>query len=134
MGSNDKSGGFDHVVPPTVTASDKIGTIEDQIGNFVPTDADQLYDYAMRTSQAVYDSLRELGIPPEDARFVLPNAASCNLVMTANLRAILEFYSKRQKGKGAQWEIADFAEQIRAEVVHVDSWVAPYFEAGGRTT
>lgn len=127
FGSGDKSGGFDHVVPPTVAASDKRGTVE-QHGEIVETNADELFAYAMETAQAVYDALRKLGIPAEDARFVLPNAASCNLVITANLRAILEFYRKRQKGKGAQWEIADFAEHIRSAVVAVDPWTKSYFE------
>lgn len=70
----------------------------------------------------------ESGVPAEDARFILPNAAATNLVMTGNLRAILDFYSKRKKGRGAQWEITDLAEQIRAEVVEADPWTEQFFE------
>jgi len=48
--------------------------------------------------------------------------------MTGNLRAILEFYSKRKPGRGSQWEIADLAEQIRQEVVEADPWTDLLFE------
>jgi thymidylate synthase (FAD) len=126
FGSGDKSGGMGVVVPHTIQDATNTGFIEDH-GTMVETNADELFDYAVRTSQAVYDALRKLGIPAEDARFILPNAATCNLVMSCNLRALLEFYGKRKKGKGAQWEIAEFAEQIRSQVVKVDPWVNAYF-------
>jgi len=82
----------------------------------------------MHTIQGAYDKLRALGVPAEDARFVLPNAAKTNLVMSANLRALLEFYSKRRKGRGAQWEIAELAERIRKCVVEVEPWLDQIFE------
>ena len=86
------------------------------------------YAFAMGVIQQTYNELREEGVPAEDARMVLPNAATCNLVMTANLRALLDFYSKRRKGRGAQWEIAELAERIREEVVKVESWTERFFE------
>lgn len=113
FGSEDKSGGFDYVTPASVDKA--------------PYCADTIYAEIMTDIQRAYDALRECGVPTEDARMVLPQAATCNLVMTGNLRALLDFYGKRKKGGGAQWEIVNLAEAIRAEITKVDSWLAPYF-------
>jgi thymidylate synthase (FAD) len=40
----------------------------------------------------------------------------------------LEFYSKRQPGKGAQAEIAQLAEALRKAVVEVEPWTDAFFE------
>jgi len=113
FGSGDKSGGFDYVAPPSLDAAD---------GNTY-----QAYVEVMEMLQDVYDRMRSKGVPAEDARYVLPNAAACNLVMTGNLRAFLEFYGKRKAGNGAQREISDLAERFREEITKVDEWVAPFF-------
>jgi thymidylate synthase (FAD) (EC 2.1.1.148) len=113
FGSDDKTGGFDYVVPDSIRKN---------IG------ANSLFHDFMEEIQEKYDTLRELGIPPEDCRMLLPNAATTNLVMTANLRALLDFYSKRRKGRGAQWEIADLAEKLREAVVAVEPWTDAFFE------
>jgi thymidylate synthase (FAD) len=125
FGSDDKTGGFDYVVPPSVekvdyTMSKALGPIDEG-----PVD---VFIEAMRKAQEYYDKLRSLGVAPEDARMVLPNAAATNLVMTANLRALLDFYSKRRKGRGAQWEIAELAEKLREAVVAVEPWTDAFFE------
>lgn len=123
FGSDDKSGGFDYVTPSSVMDESKtIGFFDED------TLAREIYEDFMRRAQDTYDALREAGVPAEDARFVLPNAAACNLVMTANLRAILEFYSKRRRGNGAQWEIAELAERLREEVIKVDDWTTKFFD------
>lgn len=114
FGSDDKTGGFDYVWPKTIADS--------------PQEVWDAYSEFMKTAQETYDALRSLGIPPEDARMVLPNAAATNLVMTANLRALLDFYSKRRKGRGAQWEIAELAEKLREAVVVVEPWTDSFFE------
>ena len=119
MGSADKIGGFDYVTPPSVEEREFTET----------QSAQDVYDMAMTQAQGYYDQLRAAGVPPEDARMVLPNAAACNLVMTGNLRTFLDFYAKRRPGNGAQWEIADLAVKIRDEIVKVDGWLAPYFDA-----
>lgn len=115
MGSADKIGGFDYVKPESCTPQDN-------------PNADNIFTAFMEQAQHAYDELRSFGVPPEDARMVLPNAAACNLVMTGNLRTFLDFYAKRRPGKGAQWEIADLSMKIRDEIVKVDAWLAPYFD------
>ncbi|MEB3692741.1 FAD-dependent thymidylate synthase [Bacillus amyloliquefaciens] len=123
MGSDDKIGGFDYVVPESVT-DDKI------VAEYADFDlaADNIFDLAMKYAQESYNMLRKAGVPAEDARAVLPNAAATNLVMTANLTALLSFYSKRKKGRGAQAEITELAEALRREVVDVEPWTDQFFE------
>lgn len=112
FGSGDKADGFKFVVPHSI--HDKSAT--------------EMYELAMQRIQVVYDNLRDLGVPAEDARMVLPNAATCNLVMTVNLRSLLDFYSKRKKGNGAQWEIAELAERLKDEAVKKEPWIKPFFK------
>ncbi|HDR3899195.1 TPA: FAD-dependent thymidylate synthase [Bacillus cereus] len=112
--SYSKSGGFDYVIPEKVKTK---GLTEE-------------YEIAMGKIQGMYDELIELGIPQEDARSILPNAATTNLVMTVNLRSLLDFYAKRRAGNGAQAEIAELAGHLRKEVVKVEPWVDEFFEGG----
>lgn len=114
FGSDDKSGGFDYVVPDSVKGD---GAKE------------SLFIDTMRGIQHNYDLLRSMGVPAEDARAVLPQASACNLVMTCNLRSLLEFYGKRKEGRGAQLEITQLAEVLRKEVESVEPWTKPFFEA-----
>lgn len=113
LSSDSRSGGFDYVVP------EKINENSQASGSF--------HGY-MGIIQDMYDSLIENGIPQEDARAVLPNAATCNLVLTANLRTILDFYSKRKAGNGAQNEITVLAEELKNKVIEVEGWTAEFFE------
>ncbi|WP_263560492.1 FAD-dependent thymidylate synthase [Paenibacillus polymyxa] len=126
MGSGDKIGGFDYVTPPSVSADKKVSE-----GTFFEETAADIFSEVISDAQSAYDRLREAGVPAEDARMVLPNAAACNLVMTGNLRTLLDFYAKRRPGSGAQWEIAELAVSIRDKVVKVDPWLAPYFATKG---
>lgn len=121
FGSDDKSGGFDYVTPPSI--NEQLTEYDDTI-----YPAQDHFERFMADIQRMYNALREAGIPAEDARYVLPNAAACNLVMTGNLRAFLEFYGKRKAGNGAQWEIAELAENLRKEITKTDGWVAPFFD------
>jgi thymidylate synthase (FAD) len=128
FGSNDRSGGFDYVVPESVKNCKKEFDYREDSGAVIRANAERFFVESMDTIQWVYDNLREMGVPAEDARAVLPQAAACNLTMTANLRAILEFYSKRKPGKGAQAEIAQLAEELKDAVVAVEPWSTQFFE------
>lgn len=113
FGSKDRSGGFDYVVPESIKG--KVG-------------AEAVFHAAMKANQLDYDTLRDCGVTAEDARAVLPNASATNLVMTANLRALLDFYAKRQPGKGAQGEIAQLSEALKSAVIEVEPWTSQFFE------
>ncbi|WP_432416779.1 FAD-dependent thymidylate synthase [Paenibacillus polymyxa] len=135
MGSADKIGGFGYVTPPKVADQEVPDTnrYEDDVAGYrvSPLRAYEVYEDFMDSAQKTYDQLRAAGVPPEDARMVLPNSATCNLVMTGNLSALLDFYAKRKPGNGAQWEIAELAIELRDEIVKVDPWLAPYFNTKG---
>jgi thymidylate synthase (FAD) len=127
FGSGDRSGGFDYVVPNTVKTNNKTIELELNANTKHEYTAEQYFELFMQEIQEIYDNLRRLGVPAEDARAVLPQASACNLVMTANLRAILEFYSKRQPGKGAQKEITELAVALKDAVINVEPWTAQFF-------
>lgn len=127
FGSDDKSGGMDYITPHTVSeSSNSIEVYEVAIDELIDTKVPDLYKQAMDSAQGYYDELRQAGVPAEDARMVLPNAATCNLVMTGNLRSILDFCSKRLS-KQAQHEIRMLAEKLRDEVVAVEPWTEGFF-------
>lgn len=58
-----------------------------------------------------YGELLEAGIPAEDARFVLPNAATTKIVITMNGRELLHFFALRCCRR-AQWEIQEMAKRM----------------------
>lgn len=79
--------------------------------------------------QENYNELLSLGIAPEDARYILPNAASTNLVVTMNGRSLLHFFELRCCTR-AQWEIRKMAGLMLKEVQSV----APHLFAGAGPT
>ncbi|HNT75327.1 MAG TPA: FAD-dependent thymidylate synthase [Anaerolineae bacterium] len=66
--------------------------------------AQAVWDELMEHVKGAYEQLREAGVPKEDARFVLPNAAATRLVVTMNFRELLHFFRLRIAPE-AQWEI-----------------------------
>lgn len=119
--SDSRSEGFDYVVPEKVEETRNTEL-------YLERTALDVYLEAMDYIQGAYDALIKRGIPQEDARAVLPNAAACNLVLTANLRTLLDFYSKRKPGAGAQHEITVLAEELKARVIEVEPWTEEFFE------
>ncbi|AVO23060.1 thymidylate synthase [Bacillus phage Anath] len=109
--SDSKHGGFDYVVPQKV----------------IDKGFAHMFDGYMANIQAMYDQMIAWGVPQEDARAVLPQCATCNLVLTINLRALLDFYAKRMKGKGAQHEITQLAEKLKAGATEVEPWIESFF-------
>lgn len=115
FGSGDKSGGFDYVVP-------------ERIERETVSYERMAFEEVMIELQRQYDRLRDLGVPAEDARAVLPQASACNLTMTVNLRSLLDFYAKRGPSTHAQSEIKALAAQLKDAVVTVEPWTAQFFE------
>ena len=68
----------------------------------------QAYEDFMKQEKDFYEALVENGIPKEDARYVLPNATTSNIVVTMNVRELLHFFSVRCCQR-AQWEIRELA-------------------------
>lgn len=57
--------------------------------------AKEIFNKAIDATRDCYKELQELDIKNEDARAVLPNACSTNLVMTINLRSLSNFMNER---------------------------------------
>jgi len=71
-----------------------------------------IYTSTMDQIWKAYTEL-EKKIPPEDARYVLPNGCTTNITITMNARELLHFFSLRCCNR-AQWEIRDLAENMLA--------------------
>ena len=69
-----------------------------------------------RNSVRFYKDAIDDGIPKEDARFFLPQAAPVNLTMTGNNRALMHMVDLRANAK-AQWEAQEFAEKVYDELM-----------------
>ena len=70
-----------------------------------------VFDEMMIDAQYRYSTLIESGMKKEDARMVLPNAATTELIVTGNLNAWKDFIALRTD-KAAQWEIRQVALEI----------------------
>jgi len=70
-----------------------------------------LFDEVMTHCKTVYDTLRKKGIPPEDARFVLPIATQTKIAVTMNARELRHFFAMRCCLR-AQWEIRELANRM----------------------
>ena len=66
------------------------------------------FDEAVEAAFASYRKLVELGVPAEDARYLLPNACETKIAVTMNIRELLHFFSLRCCNR-AQWEIREVA-------------------------
>ena len=64
-----------------------------------------------------YKAMRALGIPKEDARFLLPNIAT-HMTVSFNARSLRHFFDLRLD-ETAQWEVQDIAEQALEQVKEV---------------
>ena len=65
----------------------------------------------LAATHALYRELLDAGVPAEDARFVLPNAAATKLVLTMNARELHHFFALRCCRR-AQWEIRAMAKEM----------------------
>ncbi|MGH7684952.1 MAG: FAD-dependent thymidylate synthase [Vulcanimicrobiaceae bacterium] len=86
-------GQFEYITPPSIAARPEIKA---------------KYDALMEQVADFYADAVDAGTPPEDARFALPNGAETQIVVTANARALLDFFTLRTCNN-AQWEIRELA-------------------------
>jgi len=99
---------LEHVVPPSIASKE-----------------DALSEYMRAHEEAIkaYRKLSELGIPPEDARYVLPQSVRTKILVTMNARELLHFFGLRMCTR-AQWEIRAMAWLMWKRVfeVHPKLW------------
>lgn len=103
---------FDIVVPPSVSSNEEIS------GKF---------SALIRDIHQLYAEMVVSGIPAEDARYILPNAAETKILVTMNARELFHFFRLRCCER-AQWEIRAMA----VEMLKLVKVVAPViFEKAG---
>ncbi|OGP77517.1 MAG: FAD-dependent thymidylate synthase [Deltaproteobacteria bacterium RBG_16_64_85] len=69
------------------------------------------FEKHMEESARLYTEMLSAGIPPEDARFVLPNATETKILITMNARELHHFFALRLCRR-AQWEIREMARRM----------------------
>jgi len=101
------------VCPPTVQAHQE---------------AREIFEKAQREAHEAYRNLCSLGIPREDARYLLPHGFETSLVLTMNAREMMHFFSLRLCRR-AQWEIQNVAKEMlrlaRVEAPHIFATAGP---------
>ena len=90
-----KEAQFDYIVPPSL--KDK--------------GMDVFFDQAAKEIQRLYNTMVSHGVAAEDARYILPNACTTDIVVTMNFRELRHFFRLRCD-KHAQWEIRDVATEM----------------------
>lgn len=65
----------------------------------------------LQCTRNFYDTVLKMGIPAEDARYLLPAAAPTKMIVTMNARELLHFFELRCCNR-AQWEIRGVADEM----------------------
>jgi len=101
------------VFPPSVTDPDWVG--RKNTGGAVDEETvaarEDVYAEAVKDAVQAYQDLLDLGMPPEDARFVLPLGTEVNMVVSLNVRMLMHVADMRAAAD-AQWEVRQMTEDI----------------------
>lgn len=100
--------GFEYVIPQTVFDVRDSFDMGDEYPSNEPLYA---WDWIMGEINALYRALIDKGVPEEDARYILPNACTTNIIVTMNARELRHFFSLRCCNR-AQWEIRELANKM----------------------
>ena len=106
-----KKGEFPYTIPDTVKRAGMADKMEEAF--------DRLGD--------LYQEMISAGIPAEDARFLIPNAANTNFKIVVNFLELLHICDLRLCTR-AQWEFRQVASQMRAEVHRAFPDLAKYIQ------
>lgn len=88
------------------------GLVGDNAGKAeIEKERKRTYRNAVEYAATCYDELRGLGMPPEDARYVLPIGTKVNMVFTLNARMLMHVADMRAAAD-AQWEISEMTEEM----------------------
>jgi thymidylate synthase (FAD) len=74
-------------------------------------EAKSVFDETLEKISETYQNLLRIGVPKEDARFILPNAARTNIIVTMNARELRHFFCLRCCAR-SQWEIREVATEM----------------------
>lgn len=80
------------------------------------------YDYGAVVNRIseFYEEAQQVGIPNEDARYILPNACETSMYLSCNLRELIHMANERLCMR-AQWEIRELVQQM-VYCVNADLW------------
>ena len=87
--------------------------LPDSIGD--SPDAFDEYNESLTDIRQAYANLQHLGVPNEDARYILPNACCTDLYLSCNLRELIHICNERLCSR-AQWEIRELVKKMVALV------------------
>lgn len=99
--------GFEYVTPDSIR--NKVGIWWNESEGVFTTL--KVYDQLMNYIQELYTEMVRAGIPEEDARYILPNACTTNIVVSMNARELMHFFAHRVCNR-AQWEIRELANRM----------------------
>ncbi len=105
-----EKGEFDYVIPNTIEGNPEL---KEKFENF------------MEKTANLYQDFVNAGIPAEDARSILPNAAASSLVASLNLRELIHLANLRLCTR-AQLEIRQMVKAMCNEVIKVEPWLIDY--------
>lgn len=87
---------FSYITPPSIEKN---------------PEAKKIFEEQMESARESYRKLKELGIPSQDARYLLPNATETEIVITANMREWRHIIELRGD-PSSQWEIRNVIIEI----------------------
>lgn len=87
--------------------------------------ARKIFNNIMANINDAYLNLKQMGIPAEDARYVLPNACETTIEVSFDLRNLIHFCNERLCSR-AQWEIRAVAKEMARLVSEVEPKFAKY--------
>ena len=105
-----EKGQFDYLTPETIEKNEELN---------------KKFDEFMSKVSEFYLELTEAGIPAEDARAVLPNAASTSMVASLNLREMIHLANLRLCTR-AQKEIRILVKRMCDELIKEEPWLKDY--------
>ncbi|MFB6093696.1 MAG: FAD-dependent thymidylate synthase [Halanaeroarchaeum sp.] len=101
------------VTPPSVSDPDWVGrnNPDGQVDEGTIEARKEVFSGAVEDAVAAYQDLLDLGMPPEDARFVLPLGTEVNIVFSMNVRMLMHVADMRAAAD-AQWEVRQMTEEV----------------------
>lgn len=105
-----EKGQFDYLTPNTIEKNEELN---------------KKFDEFMAKVSEFYLELTDAGIPAEDARAVLPNAASTSMVASLNLREMIHLANLRLCTR-AQTEIRILVKRMCDELIKEEPWLKDY--------
>ena len=104
-----EKGDFEYITPPKIANSN----------------LNYEYQEMMKKISDFYGKMVEAGIPAEDARSVLPNAATSSLIVSLNLRELMHLAQLRLC-TNAQLEIRTLVKKMCDLVIEQEPWLKDY--------